>query len=62
MNKILVLAGVAATCTGGYAIACWLSRMTDWAERLDRQTDAPDDAGQDEHQRVTQVGPRNGLY
>jgi len=37
MSKILLLTGVAATATAGYAIACWLAKMTDYAERRDRE-------------------------
>jgi hypothetical protein len=36
MSRTLVLAGVAVTGAAGYAIAWWLSGMTTWAERRDR--------------------------
>jgi hypothetical protein len=41
MSRTLLVAGVAATAAGGYAIAYWLSSMTAWAERRDRERYLP---------------------
>ena len=35
MNRAVVITGTAATAAVGYAIACWLARATDFAERVD---------------------------
>jgi hypothetical protein len=37
MSRVVVIAGVAVTGAVGYGIACWLARMTVYAERLDRE-------------------------
>jgi hypothetical protein len=41
MRRTLVIAGVAATGAVGYAIACWLASMTDYAERRDAERYLP---------------------
>jgi len=41
MHKTFLVAGVAATAGVGYAIACWLSKMTEYAERRDAERYTP---------------------
>ena len=41
MSKTVIIAGVAALGVVGYALASWLAKMTDYAERRDAESYLP---------------------